>query len=74
MLNRIIHWLAGLFCGYLCWINLGAAILLAILFNYFQVINQYAHSDKKDFQKDVWDFMFAAFIGVAIGFIFLSDV
>ena len=69
MLNRIIHWLAGLFCGYLCWINLGAAILLAILFNYFQVVNEYAQINKEDFQNDVWDFMFAAFIGVAIGFI-----
>lgn len=66
---RLLHWLAGLFCGWLLWINPIVAILLSILFNWEQVTNEYAQPNPIDFDRDVWDFMFCCFIGAGLGFL-----
>ena len=68
-MNRILHWLAGLFCGYLFWVCPVAGIALAILFTFDQIVNEYAESNPMDFSKDIWDFMLASFIGAGIGLI-----
>jgi len=69
MNTRILHWLAGLFTGYLLWVNLGAAILLATLFIFYQVVNEYATPDPLDFKDDIWDYTFSCFLGAGIGFV-----
>ena len=66
---RPLHWLAGLFAGYLIWINPIAAILLCALFVVEQITNEYAEPNPMDFDRDVWDFEIATFVGVGIGFI-----
>jgi len=67
--NRILHWAAGLSTGYLCFVNLGAAILLAFLFNFFQCANEYATPGPLDFKDDIWDYMFSCFLGAGIGLV-----
>lgn len=66
---RLLHWLAGLFCGYLLWVSPTAAILLSALFVFTQVTNEYAKPNPMDFYLDIWDFMFSCFIGAGLGFL-----